>query len=726
MAKKTFDPNLWSIEKLLDSLYVVPVYQRPYSWEDEQINTLLSDIFNSYLSDSSNDGYYTGNIIIHDKEEKVDGRIPVFEVVDGQQRITTFVLLLASLYALSQAYGFDQTDISVLTIKKLLWKIVKDRKPTKENPVLVLNSIEKMCFSDLMNSLFDSPNKVYSFAKQYECRSKFELNVMHNFMNIYDKINAFVSNSTDRDELLNFAKYCYESIYIIAIISETQENKVFSMFESINSKGKKLDEIDLIKSFIFSKLKPDTYQKYLTKWGNLIIKTGDNLYDYLQIYIKGLLVFYRNNISISNFKVICEKQLLNYFDVLDVGDALERLIDDLENKVKYYNMLSDPDSAYSFIRNNEFRFFFKTFSDVSFKHPRPLFFKTFIDFSEQRISKDEAKDIVVSTVKFMIQSLSICNVPSKDVITMFSEILGDIYSDKVVNKDKVNGRIASELIREGINDDTLKNHLKKIDAYETNKRVTVSLLALYEALSREGDKIHISYDQAFLILDNFSSSFSLDHLLVQTPNEDDVYKYYKKSINGSEILVLKEGHDFPVELVQNGMDYSLFSELVLNKIGNLRVYYKDKNSDRQNEVVALKEYDKFYTYEDVKKRENTLVEVIIDNILNVPQIDVSTLKISVSKKEAYLPKMDELIDNDLIKIGDRLYITTKPYDSIATLIDAKYVEYNDERMTLNDWGCFVTGWKSIRIYQYAAVVGEKETLQDKRMRLIESEDDNEE
>lgn len=48
MAKKTFDPNLWSIEKLLDSIYVVPVYQRPYSWEDEQINTLLSDIFNSY------------------------------------------------------------------------------------------------------------------------------------------------------------------------------------------------------------------------------------------------------------------------------------------------------------------------------------------------------------------------------------------------------------------------------------------------------------------------------------------------------------------------------------------------------------------------------------------------------------------------------------------------------------------------------------------------------
>ena len=59
MAKKTFDPNLWSLEKLLDSIYIVPVYQRPYSWEDEQINTLLNDVFTSYKNDSAKEGYYS-------------------------------------------------------------------------------------------------------------------------------------------------------------------------------------------------------------------------------------------------------------------------------------------------------------------------------------------------------------------------------------------------------------------------------------------------------------------------------------------------------------------------------------------------------------------------------------------------------------------------------------------------------------------------------------------
>lgn len=725
MAKKTFDPNLWSLEKLLDSIYIVPVYQRPYSWEDEQINTLLNDVFTSYKNDSTKEGYYTGNIIIHDREEKVDGRIPVFEIVDGQQRITSFVLLFSALYALSQKYGFEQTDTTVLTIKKLLWKIVKDRKPTKENPVLTLNSIEKKCFSDFMDSLYESPTSAYEFADNYDYKSKFEYNVLHNFKNIYERINSFISNEENKDELLNFADYCYQSIYVISIISETQENKVFSMFESINSKGKKLDEIDLIKSFIFSNLKPNTYQKYLNKWGILTIKTGDNLYDYLQIYVKGILVFYRNNISVSNFKTICEKQLLSYFEVSDIGDALEKLIDDLERKVGFYNMLSDTESAYKFINNNEFRFFYRTYVNISFKHPRPLLFKTFIDFNDEKISKDEAKDIIINTVKFMIQSLSISNVPSKDVITMFSEIMGDIYFDKVVDKNKVLSRIASELIREGINNDTLKTNLKNIDAYETNKKVTVSLLALYEAISKEADKIHISYDQAFLILDNFSSSFSLDHLLVQTPDVNDVYKYYKKNINGSEVLSLKKGHDFPAELVQNGMDYGLFTTLILNKIGNLRIYYKDKNSDRQNEVVQLKECSNFTTYNDIKTRGNELVDVIIDNIFNVPEVDVASLGGTSKKTEANLPKMDDLIVKGMVKIGDKLYITTKPDDSLATLIDSKYVDFNGKKMTLNDWGTTVTGWKSIRIYSYVAIDGEKETLHDKRIRLIEEHSDTE-
>ena len=57
-------------------------------------------------------------------------------------------------------------------------------------------------------------------------------------------------------------------------------------------------------------------------------------------------------------------------------------------------------------------------------------------------------------------------------------------------------------------------------------------------------------------------------------------------------------------------------------------------------------------------------------------------------------------------------------NSIATLIDYKHVDFKGKIMTLNEWGCLITGWKSIRIYQYCCKVGEEETLQQKRIKYI--------
>lgn len=100
-------------------------------------------------------------------------------------------------------------------------------------------------------------------------------------------------------------------------------------------------------------------------------------------------------------------------------------------------------------------------------------------------------------------------------------------------------------------------------------------------------------------------------------------------------------------------------------------------------------------------------------------IDLTKLKTNEFKKtEAALPKMDKLIEYGLIKPGDEIYITQNPEGSKATLLDDKNVLFNGETITLNEWGCRVTGWKSIRIYAYTSIVGEDETLQDKRLRYI--------
>ena len=609
------------------------------------------------------------------------------------------------------------TDKTVSHVKEALWKFT-DRKYKRELRAVRLNSIEKQCFLELYDKCFDEPTEVRNYCGKYQCASDFERRIIANFNFIYDVLKCKIPKSPS-EEILDFADYIMQYVQFIVIEANCKENKVFSMFESINSKGKRLEEIDLIKTYIFSKLDEASYATYLRRWGDLIIKTKDNLYDYLYNYIKAYLCFYRQNISIVNFKAICRRELLSYFNEANEAEALKRLLDDMYDKVDYYNMLSSTEKAYELVKNTKFRFYYKVFTEVSYKHPKALFLRTLIELHEGKITKDAVIEIVTETVSFMMKFLTISGRASKDVITMFSGIMNDIYLRNAVDKESILSAIASELWRQGVSAETLRDGLRGMDAFEQNKKLAVVLLALYESTSEENGRIKISYDQAYTLLNSFSAAFSLDHLLVQTPDKNSSkFLYYKDEEKNT--LVLKNGHDFPKEVAVNGMDYDIFTQSVLNKLGNLRLYYKDKNAGRQNTMVSLPEYSDFCTYSQVLKRGEKLVSVLVDKCLPAPQVELSRLQVNSRKSvEAALPKMSKLIEFGLIKPGDKIYVTISPDDSEATLLDDKYVDFRGSRMTLNEWGCKVTGWKSIRIYTYVAIAGEIETLQQKRISYIQ-------
>jgi uncharacterized protein with ParB-like and HNH nuclease domain len=722
MAVKTFDPYLWNVEDLFKCVYDVPVYQRPYSWDQEQINVLLDDIFEAFKSESKDEGYYIGNIIVYDKSTKINGLITKYDIIDGQQRITSFSLILLALYTLSLSIGVSETDRTILKVKSALWK-EENREFKKDFKSVTLNSIENKCFYDLYDYCFTEPTNIIKFCSNYYCNSSFEERVISNFQMIYERIRNDIS-ANDQNEILDFADYILQYVQFIVIEANCSRSKVFSMFESINSKGKKLEDIDLIKTYIFSKLDEDSYDTYLSKWGELIIRTEDNLYDYLLNYVKAYISFYRQNINADIFKSISQRRLPLFFGKSSEKEALKKLLDDMCEKVEYYNMLSSAEKAYELVKNNKFRYYFKIFTEISYKHPKALFLRTLIEYKSNNISRDDVIEIFSETISFMMKTLSISNRDSKDVITMFSGIMSEIYKTNKVSKESIANAVASELVNQNITSDKLKDSLRSMDAYEKNKKITVALLALHASTSKDADgKFRISYDQAYTLLNSFGSAFSLDHLLVQTPRMDcDELKYYKDG--ASNILVLKEGHDFPFG-IKSGMDYDVFTGEILNKIGNLRIYYKDKNSRRQNSSIELPEYAGFNSFADIEKRSDDIIDTVVDECLPMQKIDISQMSTNKRRMiDSGLPKMDKLIELGLINKGDQIYIIQKPKESVATLIDEIYVDYNGEKLTLNEWGCKITGWKSIRIYAYSAIVGETETLHEKRLRFLKFIEEN--
>lgn len=575
-----------------------------------------------------------------------------------------------------------------------------------------MNSIEKNAFSELYDYAFDNPSKLYDFAMDYNCKSDYEKRVIENFKLIYSTLKETIG--TNENTLLDYTLYVIENINFINIECTDSVNKVFSIFESINSKGKPLEEIDKIKCFIFSELDESSYKFCLKQWGDLIIQTNDNLYDYLMIYIRAYIKYYRQNISLINFKTIATDEMQKHFGKINLCETFKALLEDMTKKVKYYNMLSDIEELKKLLNNHKLRMYFRLFAG-NYKHPKPLFYRTFIEYANNKISEDDFVNIFVTITNFMIESLTLASRDSKDVITMFTKIFDSIYENDGLSAAVISYYVAKESDKTNLTKDILKYSITNYDAY-SHKNIAVPLLALFEAYDEVSGKI--SYDQAEVLTSKFSESFSLDHLLVQTPKPDDSeYKYFCKDEDGSPTLVLKDGNDFP-EKIQNGMPYYDFLVQVLNKFGNIRIYYRDKNSSRKNNAIALKDYGRFTSYADITAREKVIVDFLIDKVLTIPAVIQADEPKKSRKTPSKLPKMDELINAGIISLGDKIYITVSPEDSEATLISPTMVNYKGESMTLNAWGQRVTGWATIAVYRYACIVGETETLNEKRRLLI--------
>lgn len=610
MANELLTPNFWSIEKLFNYRFSVPVYQRPYSWTNEEVDSLLLDIWAAYSDyqklnqdEKQKSSLYVGNIILHTKA------FEVFDIIDGQQRITTFSLFLLALYARVFELGVDANDRILVKIQKALWKFDIAERPSQDKRVIELGSIDKQIAINIFNEAFSAPEKLKKYAESYEVKTPFEGHVKSSFLRAYSFVlDKYSGDENELQEVLFFANYMLTKVHLIAIINEDSEFKAFSIFESINSKGKKLEEIDLIKTRIFSTLSESDYASYLTKWGDLIVKTGDKLYDFLKTYIRANIKYYTGNVTFNNFKNM-DKELCAHFQKTNVSDAYKALIEDMLATVDNFNALFSVSLADRIVSNNRLRFYYAVFVKIKYEHPRALFYRSFCEYKSGKLSKDDLIAIIIETIKFCISFLTISGKDSKDTIQMFSAIFERVYGEGRVNKESVIYQINLKMGEAGITHDSVSSSLKAADLFEKNKALGVAVASVFESryMDAHGDQ-QVSWDEAYSKFSTYGS-LALDHIMVQTPPIDDPnLKYYKLGNN----LKLKEGHDFPTELVYDGMEYETFKSRILHRAGNLKLKGGDGNSSKGN----TSDVD-FCTYAKLEERNNivcTFFEQLVTRI----------------------------------------------------------------------------------------------------------------
>ena len=222
--------------------YVVPIYQRPYTWEESNINDFLNDI------SVENDGYYIGNVLLIDKIDQNHPNIKLQEVVDGQQRLTSLALILMAIFY--KLHGFiscvERNQLSKLfTIQEDIKRKLTNAENTEHSLRLLKkdSDVYNAIFTFVItNSSYDELGNAYYLNNTAEIKCDKRRLMWKRFIDILEWLSE---NCHTFEDIERF----YRKVDNLTIVSITCNDlgDAFSIFSSINAKGLPLTLIDLIK-----------------------------------------------------------------------------------------------------------------------------------------------------------------------------------------------------------------------------------------------------------------------------------------------------------------------------------------------------------------------------------------------------------------------------------------------------------------------------------------------
>lgn len=236
--------------------FLIPDYQRPYAWEESQCQTLWDDIFtfafpdNNYQKFEKNEEYFLGSIVTFENENNKK------EVIDGQQRLTTLMLLLRAFYA---KFGNMQDDNSKSTrdrIAQCLWKT--DEFGKADLNVLKIDSEvatdnDKDEFLDILKTGIVSKDQKSNYAKNY------------NFFQ--QKIDIFLS------EYPSYFAYLPARILgncILLPIEAESQDTALRIFSTLNNRGLPLSDADIFKAQFYKHYSTKNQKdEFIEKWKEL-------------------------------------------------------------------------------------------------------------------------------------------------------------------------------------------------------------------------------------------------------------------------------------------------------------------------------------------------------------------------------------------------------------------------------------------------------------------------
>jgi uncharacterized protein with ParB-like and HNH nuclease domain len=315
------DDNVFS-----NKLYSIPEYQRPYVWDEEKIEEFWEDIMEE--KENKDKDYFMGNLLVM----KPNGSNRS-DIIDGQQRITTFTILFLVL-----RHFFNQ-DSKIL---KVINRSISDDFEGYKRLILQQETINQRILNDIYG--INTKEELKLFFEQNKNDKQFkDSNVFKNAKKFFE-----LAEKTNTEELLKFTDYVLENITLL-FIECTNEDDALKIFNTINSKGEPLSQVDIIKVRMLNALKDnqDAKKQFNDNWKEIMkILDGeewDHDFVFTSYYLSHVGRNLQNNLSKSFEVEFIKNKLPN--DILKLSQEILKSMQNYINKYekietdKYSNML---------------------------------------------------------------------------------------------------------------------------------------------------------------------------------------------------------------------------------------------------------------------------------------------------------------------------------------------------------------------------------------------------
>lgn len=280
----TISVNKQTINQFLNTAtelpFLIPEYQRRYSWTEDEAETLFNDIWEFTLKESTDPGntYFLGSIIFYKNNGKQ-------EIIDGQQRITSIFLLLRAIYSKLEGMSTNikETKNFMNQISSIIWKADKFTAEVDKNSVL----LESKVIIETENRILTNILRDGDYDKK--AKDNYSLNYKH-YLKLFEEIS--------KDQPLNIYGFIYALLHQVVLLPIEAENQdtALTIFSTLNYRGLPLSDADIFKAKIYNSISGNKKEKetFIESWKEIeedclnVSEEIMNLFTYNMFYTKAI------------------------------------------------------------------------------------------------------------------------------------------------------------------------------------------------------------------------------------------------------------------------------------------------------------------------------------------------------------------------------------------------------------------------------------------------------